>query len=151
MTGVTTLTRRLVLERDGASCVSCGRPVDVSAGRYSLHHRVARGMGGSKAPWINLPANLLTLCGSGTTACHGWTEFGNRQQAYEWGYLIRRGSGTALQLPESVKVLTHTGWVLFDNDGGVTSVPLPNWSPDRQREFDAYVARARDTRMGVAA
>lgn len=150
MTGVTALTRRLVLERDGRACVSCGRPVDVSAGRYSLHHRVARGMGGSKAPWINLPGNVLTLCGSGADGCHGWTESGNRQQAYEWGYLIRRGNAT-FQLPESVKVLTHTGWRLFDNDGGITDWPLPNWSAAQQREFNAYVARARDTRMGAAA
>lgn len=69
-TGPTRKVRSLVLDRDDHSCVSCGA---VLVGRpYSLQHRVARGMGGSRQPWINSPVNLLVLCGTATTpgGCH---------------------------------------------------------------------------------
>lgn len=54
---------------------------------WSAHHRKARGMGGSRNPDINQPANLLMVCGSGTTGCHGFIE-SNRLWAYELGLLI---------------------------------------------------------------
>lgn len=144
--GITARVRRIVLERDQQCCVSCGRWVDVTAGRYSIHHRVPRGLGGSSLPWIGLPANLLVLCGSATDGgCHSWAE-SNREQAYEWGYLIRRYHGD-FQPPEYVKVLTPDGWVSFDNDGGRTPVVM---TADESR-FAAEWERARLVRMGAAA
>lgn len=41
-------------------CVVCGRP------GQSLHHLVPKSQGGD-----DLPINLVPLCGSGTTGCHG--------------------------------------------------------------------------------
>lgn len=54
----------LVDERDGQRCVRCGRSLHQVAG--SRHHRQLRRHGNHTA------ANLVLLCGSGTTGCHGW-------------------------------------------------------------------------------
>ena len=50
--------------RDMASCVRCGVSLHVTSG--SRHHRQRRREGDHS------PANLVLLCGSGTTGCHGW-------------------------------------------------------------------------------
>ena len=50
-------------------CARCGK--DVTYIQSSIQHRKARGMGGTNDPSINSPANLIVLCGSGTTGCHG--------------------------------------------------------------------------------
>jgi len=52
--------------RDGSTCVRCG--VVVGSGG-NVHHRRNRGMGGSRA--ANVIANLVTLCGTPTSGCHG--------------------------------------------------------------------------------
>ena len=64
-TGPDAGTRRVVSGRSRGLCERCGaRPgVDV-------HHRRARGSGGSTAPGINTPANLVHLC----RVCHEWVE-----------------------------------------------------------------------------
>lgn len=77
-------TVRLVRERDGHACARCGTTEGLTT-----QHRVARGMGGTRAAWINEPPNLLTLCGSGTTGCHGWTE-ANPTKAKQLGYSCPR-------------------------------------------------------------
>lgn len=69
-------------------------------------------MGGTKDPASNSPANILLLCGSGTTGCHGWVE-SHREEAYESGFLVRRGND-----PGSLPVTTIHGHVLLGNDGG---------------------------------
>lgn len=55
-------TRDVVYERAGFRCERCGE----DGGHFSLHHRSARRMGGSKDPAKHAPSNLLLLCGSGT-------------------------------------------------------------------------------------
>lgn len=66
-------TRQGVLIRANYGCEYCARPLQLTGGPngYSLQHRFNKAMGGTKAPWINDPENLLALCGSGTTLCHG--------------------------------------------------------------------------------
>ena len=110
-TGVQPRTRQIVLERDQHTCQRCGRYVG-PFGDFSVHHRAPRGMGGSKDPAINLPANLIVLCGSGTTGCHGHVE-SNRREAEEQGFIVRRGLVPAYQ-----PLLTYAGWVRLDNDSG---------------------------------
>lgn len=78
--------RLLVLERDEWSCVRCSRSVGEHR-LYSLHHRCPRRMGGSADLDLNLPSNIVTLCGTGTTGCHGWVE-SNRAEAEAKGWLL---------------------------------------------------------------
>lgn len=142
MSGITARTRETVLERDQHSCVSCGINISAAAIGYSVHHRIPRGMGGTRNPEVNMPANLLVLCGSGTTGCHGWVE-SHRVLAREWGYLVHRH-----QAPEHVAVMTPTGWVMFDHQGGRTPVePGPN-SADPTVDLARDVERALDIRTG---
>lgn len=48
----------------GGPCRLCNTGFGVS-----LHHLVPRSLGGDDLPW-----NLVSLCGSGTTGCHGLVE-----------------------------------------------------------------------------
>lgn len=112
-------TRQVVLERDLFRCVACGTYVG-PFGDYSLHHRRPRGMGGSRRPETNLPGNLLVLCGSGTTGCHGWTET-HRDEALSMGLLVSQ----FVTDPDQVPVQTYCGWFVFDNEGGKTPVEVP--------------------------
>lgn len=61
-----TATRAAVLRERG--CVVCGRPAATG------HHVLPRGRGGD-----DVAENLVALCGSGTTGCHGDIE--NRDPA----------------------------------------------------------------------
>lgn len=79
MSGPSLRTRQTVVHRDEGQCVGCGRTVAILQGRtytptaqFSLQHRLARGMGGRSVD--NTPANLVVMCGTGTTGCHGRTE-----------------------------------------------------------------------------
>lgn len=118
-TGPSAEVVELVLERDRFSCVGCGRPVGGERGRdWSIQHRIPRGMGGSRDKRLNLPANLLVLCGSGVTLCHGEVE-SNRTAALLDGFLLHR-----IQEPTEVPVNAFEGWVLLDNEGGRRAVEV---------------------------
>jgi hypothetical protein len=110
-----------VLIRDRWSCVRCGRCIaGGERGRdWSIQHRIPRGMGGSRDERLNLPANLLVLCGSGVTFCHGWVE-SNRTAALLAGLLLHR-----IQDPTEAPVQTSSGWVLLDDEGGLANVNAP--------------------------
>ena len=118
-TGPSRAQRLTVIERALGHCEICGNLVFAyDAGRwlmltpYSIHHRAARGMGGRRVEWINSPANLLLLCGSGTTGCHGHVE-ANRTEAYRNGWLVRASAD-----PAAVPVLLEGGdWCLLTDDG----------------------------------
>jgi hypothetical protein len=99
--------RQLVLQRDNNSCARCGH---VLTGWMSIHHRLPGQMGGRRSG--NGPQNLLALCGSGVTGCHGWIE-SNRTEAYDLGYLVRSGED-----PVAVPVLHALyGRVFLAEDG----------------------------------
>ena len=51
----------------------------------NYHHRLPEGQGGVWAP-----VNLMHVCGSGTTGCHGWIEH-NRGEARRLGWLVPMG------------------------------------------------------------
>lgn len=60
-------TVQLVLRRDDWKCAGCGDPIVGRRGiEYSIHHRKRRSQGVD-----NGAANLVTLCGHGTSGCHG--------------------------------------------------------------------------------
>lgn len=89
-TGPSAAVRRTVLERSGGWCERCGTALHDGhqwIAPHSIHHRRARGMGGTTDPVTNTVVNLLLLCGTGTTGCHGWVE-SNRLEAIRDGYLL---------------------------------------------------------------
>lgn len=110
-------TRAVVLQRDEFTCVRCGKAIDYPFGDYSIHHRRARGMGGSKRPETDLPANLVLLCGSGTTGCHHAVE-SDRLRATADGFLVSQWAD-----PELIPVRTYRGKVLLSNDGMLVLTP----------------------------
>lgn len=72
-------------------------------------------MGGTSMN-LNKPSNLLLLCGSGTTGCHGWVE-SYRNDAREFGFLVRRGVD-----PQTVPIISPSGLIRYLNDEGGTFV-----------------------------
>lgn len=115
-TGPAAATVKVVRQRDENRCMSCG----VQDDSLTTQHRVARGMGGTRAAWINQPANLISLCGSGTTGCHGQVE-AHPAAARESGMSVSRNG----RRPEHVPVLTWRGWLLLTNDGQAIPVDEP--------------------------
>lgn len=97
-TGPSTRTKQLVADRAGYCCEICG--LSLHDGTYwaephSFHHRRPRGMGGTRDQASNTPANLLLLCGTGTTGCHGRIER-DRSTAYVFGWLVTQGTDPVL-------------------------------------------------------
>jgi hypothetical protein len=115
-TGPTWKVRELVRERDRERCASCGISI-YDARTWSWHHRRNRGQGGSSDPAINSPANLLLLCGDGTTGCHGYITAHPAEA---------RAAGRSVSLnarvdPVDVPVMHAVhGLVLLDHEGGFT-------------------------------
>lgn len=111
--------REIVRERDLFTCMKCGEYLG-PFGTYSLQHRRARGSGGSKAPDTDLPANLVNLCGTATTGCHGEVE-AHPTEALATGMRVSQGHSPLL-----VPLLTYKGWLLLDDEGGYVEVePAP--------------------------
>jgi hypothetical protein len=73
--------RAVVEDRDLGWCVRCG--LAVGDGPQSIHHRIRRSQGGS-----HQPDNLILLCGSGTTGCHGWVH-AHPAAARDFGWLLK--------------------------------------------------------------
>lgn len=58
-------------------------------------------MGGSGDPAANLPSNLIVLCGSATTGCHGWATGRPAEAGKDGrGWVVQRG-----MVPAAVPVL----------------------------------------------
>jgi hypothetical protein len=75
-----------IVLRDGGRCIRCGTSVlSIPA---SVHHRKPRGAGGTRDVRSYDLRNLVVLCGTGTTGCHGEVESG-RTLAYDTGWLLR--------------------------------------------------------------
>lgn len=106
-----------VIARDLGACARCGNHV-VHFDRgmaWSIHHRRPRGSGGTSLAWVNEAANLIILCGSGTTGCHGWVE-NNRREARDLGYLVPLNG---IQKADEVSITHKTlGLVYLTDDGG---------------------------------
>jgi len=84
MSGPTPATRQAVAARAGYHCELCYTPI---TGQASVHHRRPRRMGGTRRSDVNESANLMLLCGSGTTGCHGWVE-SHRKEALADGIIL---------------------------------------------------------------
>lgn len=114
MSGFSRPTRLLVYARAQERCERCG----VYAYGGSVHHRRPRGMGGSKQPATNGPANALLLCGHATSpdGCHQWVE-NHRADALDQGLLVLQS-----QTPAEIPVQTRHGLVRLDDLGNY--IPL---------------------------
>jgi hypothetical protein len=104
--------RTLVRERSGGMCEA--RVKDVCKGPgMSMHHRNKAGQGGA---WT--PANILHLCGDGTTGCHGWIE-ANPASSRRKGLWLYRGQNPASS-PALIVFRGMTGTYLLDDEGSIT-------------------------------
>lgn len=114
-TGPSKLVVQLVYRRDGGRCIRCGRAVQFErrGEDWSCQHRRARGSGGDVRPETNLPANLVILCGSATSAggCHQHVE-SHREEARLAGLSMRWK-----QDPTRVPLNTWWGAVWLDDKG----------------------------------
>lgn len=109
------LVRRIFFERDKERCFRCQKWLrwEQRGTGWSMHHRLPRGMGGSSDPVVNGAANAVTLCGSGTTGCHGWIEQ-HRAIAEDHGYIVRRG----IVPPSGIRIKKSDGiWVMLTSSG----------------------------------
>lgn len=107
--------RTAVLARAGDRCERCGHTLKDPWRGYSLQHRRARGMGGSRRADTNSAVNLGALCGSATTpdGCHHWVESHPVEAAAE-GWRVAQHED-----PAAVPVLLHgVSLVLLTTDYG---------------------------------
>ena len=119
-TGPDATTVAAVWARDHGRCVRCGRGLGPARGwDWSMQHRRAR-QGTDSRPDTNQPTNLILLCGSATTGCHGHVE-SYRAEARAGGWAVRQ-SDVPAAMP--VRHAVH-GWVLLSADGSHTTA-TPN-------------------------
>lgn len=121
----TPVTVALVIRRDLGRCARCGRLVihGVRGIDWSVHHRRPRGSGGTSLTWVNLAGNLVLLCGSGVTLCHGWVE-SHRDIARRHGFLVAL-NGRDIASAVAIKHAVH-GLVKLDDAGGYTPMKEVN-------------------------
>lgn len=98
----------MVYGRAQETCERCGQ---AGASTYSVHHRRPRGMGGTKRLETDAATNLVLLCGSGTTGCHGWVE-SHRWDAVLDGLIVPQHAD-----PATTPVLLLRGWTMLTEDG----------------------------------
>lgn len=125
-----------LLTRSGGQCegrtpgclAPCGSVLGMPRERVSVQHRRAQGMGGTALAETNANlANLLILCGTGVTGCHGWAEVGERELAERRGLWVRHEyrDGVPVPVQEYPLVLWSGRQVLLDPRDPVY-LPHPN-------------------------
>lgn len=100
----------LVLARCEGVCEICGQ-----ARFEQLHHRRARGMGGTRRVSTNTASALLALC----RKCHALVE-SERTDARSAGWLVDQAAE-----PRNVAVTRRGRTVLLDDFGGTTDQDIP--------------------------
>ena len=99
-----------VWDRDGGRCFKCGKPVGENWPGYSFHHRQSRSLG------VNSPDNLILLCGSGTTGCHGWVH-GHPKLSRDEGWIVSKYIA-AEEIPRQPVLHYQLGRIYLDQHGG---------------------------------
>lgn len=115
-TGPDQATAQLVVARNLGMCLRCNqRPGS------QIHHRIPRGMGGTRNPIVNTAPALVWIC----QPCHAEIE-SYRQTAYVDGWLVRRGADPAttplVNLLRDVLMLLPDGSVITD------AGDIPEWT-----------------------
>lgn len=109
-------TVRLVWGHDQGCCVRCGT-ILWPAGRgfgWSVHHRVLKSHGVN-----NSPTNLILLCGSGSSGCHGMVHSRPRTYRAEGGWILRSTDNPA----QVAVLLAGSRWVYLTVDGRYADKP----------------------------
>ncbi|MFB4265387.1 hypothetical protein ACBJ32_17170 [Nonomuraea sp. GTA35] len=97
--------------RDGDCCVKCGVILN---GSGNVHHRRNRGQGGSRK--ANVISNMITLCGTPLSLCHGEVTLEpDKCDAFGNGWRLST-NGTTDPATEPVNV-AWLGWALPLADG----------------------------------
>lgn len=113
--------RALVIARDRARCVRCGRSCEYIP--CSVHHRQLRQRNN------NWPSNLILLCGTGTVGCHALVHSRRVDIGEPFGYIVSRYEDD----PATVPVYYHRrGWTTLLADG--TRLPTTDPHPTGVRE-----------------
>ena len=118
-TGASDDIRMTVMARAQFKCERCGQSVQNIP--VSVHHRRPRAMGGTKRLETNYPSNLMVLCGTGTSGCHGYLE-SHRTEAMDYGFIVPQ-----YEMPSNVAVKTYIyGWVFLDDEGSLRTTIEPS-------------------------
>lgn len=108
-TGPSKAVVELVVARCDEVCEICG------AARFEqIHHRRARGMGGTRRESTNAASALLALC----RQCHALVE-SERTKAIRCGWLVDQYTE-----PRMVGVVRRNQLVFLDDEGGVRDAPI---------------------------
>jgi hypothetical protein len=112
-TGFSVETCGIIDARAHGRCERCGIVTTLA----QRHHRKPRGMGGTRDPAINSPANGLRVC----LKCHNFLERMERGAAYVYGWLVYR-----MDNPATVPIKMWDGrWYVLNDDGSKREVPIP--------------------------
>lgn len=104
-------------ENGNPVCTWCGGVVRIEWGNYSLQHRRARGMGGSRRGDTGQAHNGTLVHGSATTGCHAYIET-HPQEAAERGFRVSQHAN-----PTNVALIDADGLVWrLDPDGTRTLI-----------------------------
>lgn len=76
-----------VEERAGWACEACGATV---SGKPDLHHRKARGIGGTSEEDLDVATNIIRI----HPRCHAWIH-AHPRVGREHGWIVRRGDDPA--------------------------------------------------------
>jgi hypothetical protein len=102
--------RERVYDRANGLCEVCGK----YAPGADIHHRLAKGMGGTSNTAIHDPSNLLAVCGWGNTSgCHGDIH-GNAAYSKAMGWIVSRFTPYA---PSRIPVRLWDGMWWLNDDG----------------------------------
>lgn len=104
--------RERLYERSGRICEVCG-----AARATNAQHRKNRSQGGD---WSL--SNLLDVCGSGTTGCHGYIH-ANPSESYASGWSVRQ-SMNPRDMPAFLRTPYGYGYVWLHNDGTTDLVEI---------------------------
>lgn len=107
---------KVVAQRQDWHCMRCGRnTLGGSWPGVSTHHRQLRR---SASPDVrDSPANLVRLCGSGMTGCHGWVH-AHPALARRLGWIVSMWAD-----PRQVPVKDwRERWVLLDDEGDYQTI-----------------------------
>jgi hypothetical protein len=133
------LAQDIVRVRCHGLCEGCGQ-----YGPVHVHHRRARGMGGTyreEAESKNDPTNLLALC---PTVCHPATEHADTWMECEGkGWRLEHSQRDPRLTPALLHTVNGYGWWLLDGNGGYHWIDWPLEKRITWREDDDGEHRSR--------